>query len=712
MPAAARVPGSRPVAAPGGPSRRRGAASPRRYWVGIDIGGTFADYAVYDEQQARLLVYKAPAPASKRADYVVAGLNTVMKRHAINGSEIVFFGHGTTVATNAVLTREPVPLGLVTTRGFGDLLVIRRQTRRETFDYYADFPPPLVRRDCVAELGERMNADGEVVDPLDPPEIERALEALAAKGIQSVAVVLLHSYVNPAHEREIGRVAARRFPSMLVSLSCDLAPEFREYERTSTTVLNAFVRPPVMTYLSGIERGLRDLGIDAPVLVMQGNGGIMSSETAKRQPVALVRSGPAAGVAGAAFVAAQAGERSVITFDIGGTSTDVSVFEGDRPSMIRDWEVHTFPVKWSALDIRSIGAGGGSVAWLDSGLLKVGPRSMGAEPGPACYARGGTEATVTDAHVVLGRIGPQAVLGETLTIDSRRAWDVLKTLGGRLNRSAQAAAAGIIEIVNAAIAQEVHYICTERGDTPRAYTLVAYGGAGPLHASEVARELGINRVLIPTRPGLLCAMGVLASVPAADFTITRLLDLGAADESCAPRIRVLFEALEGRARRWIDEQRIPHRRARMRYGLDMRYRGQNYELTVDVPPRRWRVADLVEWFHRRHEKAYGYRSAEALVQCVNARLTVALRVDHPPFRAHPPAAGRLRAKERRTVYVGRAHGFVTCPVYLRDEMPSRATFQGPAVVEQMDATAVVLPGQRARLDQWGNIVLDFERTAR
>jgi N-methylhydantoinase A len=701
---------------PSPPPRRRGdrcrAASRHRYWVGIDIGGTFADYVVYDEQGERLAVYKAPAPASKRADHVLAGLGALMKRESIEGGDVVFFGHGTTVATNAVLTGEPVPLGLLTTRGFGDLLVIRRQTRRDTFDYYADFPPPLVPRDAVVELGERINADGEVVDPLDPAEVERALEGLAARGVRSVAAVLLHSYANPSHEREIGRIAGAKFPTMLTSLSCDLVPEFREYERTSTTVLNAFVRPPVTAYLSGIEAGLRDLGIGAPVLVMQSNGGIMSSETAKRQPVALVRSGPAAGVAGAAFVARQAGERRVITFDIGGTSTDVSVFDGERPATIKDWDVHTFPVKWSALDIRSIGAGGGSVAWLDSGLLKVGPQSMGAEPGPACYGRGGREATVTDAHVVLGRIGPDAVLGETLRIDSRRAWDVMRALGRRLNRSPQAAAEGVLEIVNAAIAQEVHYICTERGDAPRDYTLVAYGGAGPLHASEVARELHVRRVLVPGRPGLLCAMGVLASAPAADFAMTRLLDLRSADESCARALRTLFEALGGRARRWMDEQRIPHRGARLRYGLDMRYRGQNYELPVDLPSRRWTTAELIERFHRRHEQAYGYRSAAALVQCVNARLSVALAVDHPPLRIPVETAGRLRPRETRSAYMGRGHGTVRCPVYRRDDLPRRAAFRGPAIVEQMDATTVVLPGQRARLDRWGNLVLEFEGARR
>jgi N-methylhydantoinase A len=680
-----------------------------RYWIGIDIGGTFTDFVAYDEKRKEIFVYKTPTPGSKRAEYVLAGLKELMERHEIVGNQVVFFGHGTTVATNAVLTREPVSLGLLTTRGFADMLVIRRQTRRDTFDYYSDFPPPLVSRDRIVEISERLNASGEVIDPLDAQEVERALQGLASQGIVSVAIAFLHSYANPAHEQQAGRIAQQRFPELLVSLSSELVPEFREYERTTTTVLNSFVRPPVMAYLSKLEHGLQGLGIGAPLLVMQSNGGIMSSDTAKRQPVSLIRSGPAAGVAGAAFVAGLAGERQIITFDIGGTSTDVSVFAGESPSTVRDWDVHTFPVKWSALDIRSIGAGGGSVAWLDSGLLKVGPHSTGAEPGPACYDRGGDQATVTDAHVVLGRIGPDAVLGDSLRINSRRAWEVMRVLGDSLSRAPQDAAAGIIEIVNAAIAHEVHYICTEKGYGARDYTLVAYGGAGPLHASEVARELNIKKVLIPNKPGLLCAMGVLASVPRADFTMTRLLGLRGEDTSSIQAIQGLFEKLDARAQQWIDEQKIPFRKVQRRHALDMRYRGQNYELSVEVKAPGLQVQDLIERFHRRHEQTYGYRSPSALVQCVNARLTVTLEVDHPPLRSRQLVAGKLQAKEKRPVYMGRAYGFLSCPVYLREEIPARAVFRGPAVVEQMDATTLVLPRQRARVDDWGNIVLEWGR---
>ena len=681
----------------------------KRYWVGIDIGGTFTDFVLYDAERDEMLAYKTPTPVSTRAETVLAGLRTALERHGAEGADVVFLGHGTTVATNALLTRDAPPTAVLTTRGFGDILVIRRQTRRDTFDNYADFPPPLVPRTNVVEITERLEATGDIVTPLDAKEVIEALESLRDKGVKSVAVCFIHSYVNPVHERAVGDIARKHTPELLLSLSCDLVPEFREYERTSTTVINAFVRPVVTTYLSRFEDGLRELGVEAPLVVVQGNGGMMSTETAKRQPVAMIRSGPAAGVAGAAFVAGLAGERQIITLDIGGTSTDVSVFEGETPSVMRDWDVNTFPVKWAALDVRSIGAGGGSIAWMDSGgLLKVGPQSAGADPGPACYGRGGKKATVTDAHLVLGRIGATAVLGDSLRIDSRRGQAVMGDLGERLARSSEETAAGIIEIVNSAIAQEIHFICAEKGFNAREYTLVAYGGAGPLHAAQVAEELGIRKVLVPYWPGLLCAQGVLATVPKADFAMTHMVSLNADGGSEADEIRSLFQELDRRAQQWLREQKIPSRAVHRDWSLDMRYRGQNYELSVPLPTQEIRIDELVETFHRRHEEAYGYRSAGGVVQCVNTRLTVTLEVDHPPLRQRQPAEGDLIAKGHRDVYAGRQHGRLAFPVYERNRMPPNHSFLGPAIVEQMDTTTLILPGQRVQVDSWGNIVLEFD----
>ena len=681
-----------------------------RYWVGIDIGGTFADYVVYDAQKGDMLTFKSPAPRTTRSEAVISGLSSALQRHGIEGGEVAFLGHGTTVVTNAMLSREAPPAGALTTRGFGDLLVIRRQTRRDTFDYYSDFPPPLIARVDVVEVTERLDATGTVVDPLVEDEVVAALNSLSERGIQSIAVCLLHSYANPAHEQRVREIAAARFPGLLISLSSDLVPEFREYERMSTTALNAYVRPVVSVYLSQFAQGARNIGIEAPLAIVQSNGGIASSETARRQPVSLLRSGPAAGVSGAAYVARMAGESRFITLDIGGTSTDVSVFDGGLPAVVRDWDVNSFPVKWTALDVRSIGAGGGSLAWIDGGgLLKVGPQSAGSDPGPACYGRGGDTATVTDAHVVLGRIGPGATLGNSLRIESARARQAMKAPGARLDRPADEVAAGIIEIVNAAIAQEIHFVCAEKGINVQDFALIAYGGAGPLHASHVARELGMKKVLIPFWPGLLCALGVLAAEPKADFAITRLLTLDAAGDPGAGSIRELFAELDRRCGLWLEEQSIPSRATRRAYSLDMRYSGQNYELSVAVPDGAIDVAALIERFHLRHEQAYGYRSARGTVQSVQARLAISLEVDHPPLLSRHAAADKEpRIKERRDVHVGREHGFVSCPVYDRESIGPGITFSGPAVIEQMDTTTLVTAGQRARADSFGNLVLEWD----
>jgi N-methylhydantoinase A len=678
---------------------------PGRWWVGIDIGGTFTDFVIYESLAGRLYVHKALTPRSRRAESILDGLDVALQRYGVDAAEVAFIGHGTTVATNAVLTREVPPTGLITTDGFGDILVIRRQTRPDTFDYYADYPAPLVPRDAVFEVLERVDARGGVVVPLTDHEGRQVLERMAGAGLTSVAVSLLHSYANPAHERALARLAAE-FPQLQVCLSSELVPEFREYERTSTTVVNAFVRPVVIAYLTAFEEGLRERGINSPLIVMQGNGGVMSVDTASRQPVGLIRSGPAAGVAGAAFFASLAGADRIMTLDMGGTSTDVAVFDGDQPPTLRDWDVLTYPVRWTTLDIRSIGAGGGSIAWVDGGgLLKVGPASAGAEPGPACYGRGGRRATLTDAAVVLGRIGPGVRLGGSIGIKAGLAQSALEEVGQALGLPAQQAAAGVIEIVNAAIAQEIHFVCAERGVAARDYTLVCFGGAGGLHASEVAQELGITRILVPPSPGLLCAFGMLTSAPRADFGITRMVPLSGAEPAAS--LEELRAELEAGAARWLQEQRIPHRRITFEWSLDLRYRGQNYELPVAMDRRSTCIAGLVESFHEQHERAYGYRYEDAGVECVAMRLRCVIEVDHPPVELQARPAGVATAPSHRSVHMGRRWGNVRAAVHQRDQMAAGSSFVGPAIVEQLDATTMILPHQHASVDEHGNIHLTW-----
>jgi N-methylhydantoinase A len=678
----------------------------RRYWIGIDIGGTFTDFVIYDSVKNGVLVHKALTPSSSRAQSVLEGLDHALERYEVDPADVAFIGHGTTVATNAIITGEGPPVGLITTAGFGDILVIRRQTRPDTFDYYADFPAPLVPRDRVREVTERSDARGEVVEPIDDASAIEALKNLSDAGVRSVAVSFLHSYANPRHEQMVSAHAAL-FPHLLVSLSSDLMPEFREYERTSTTVVNAFVRPGVIAYLTAFQKGLRERGVTAPLEVMQGNGGMMSVETADRQPVALIRSGPAAGVAGAAFLAGLASEAQIITLDMGGTSTDVAVFDGGRPPIVRDWHVFSFPIRWPTVDIRSIGAGGGSVAWVDGGgLLKVGPNSAGAEPGPACYDRGGISATLTDANVQLGRIGAEARLGGSITVCQPAAQAAIAKLAEQVGSTVEETAAGIIEIVNAAIAQEIHLICAERGLAARDFALVSFGGAGGLHASEVAHELGMTKVVIPLKPGLVSALGVLSSIPRADFGISRLIPMVAGNQRSAEIIETLRTDLELRAARWLDEQKIPSReRPAQEWIAELRYRGQNYELPVFMERGPIDICGLVNRFHEKHEMAYGYRSDEAAVDCVAVRLTVSVDVDHPPMHPRPNDRSAPAAGTRRQVHMGRRWGSVESAIYQRDDFPVGFGFTGPAVVEQMDATTLVLPDQQAVVDKWGNIEL-------
>jgi N-methylhydantoinase A len=461
-----------------------------------------------------------------------------------------------------------------------------------------------------------------------------------------------------------------------------------------------------------VRRGLDDRGVSSPLVIMQGNGGLMSAQTAARQPVALIRSGPAAGVAGAAYLAGLAEEHNIITLDMGGTSTDVAVFAGERPPPVRDWDVFSFPIRWTALDIRSIGAGGGSIAWIDGGgLLKVGPQSAGAEPGPSCYERGGVIATVTDATVVLSRIGPNALLGGSIVVNAERARSAIEDLARSLGYEVEETAAGIIEIVNAAIAQEIHLICAERGFPARDYTLVAFGGAGGLHASEVAAELGIQKVLVPARPGLLCALGVLTSVPRADFGITRLMPMLPGDPQLAAEFEAVRSNVTQRATQWLEEQRIPSRSVDLEWTAELRYRGQNYELPVKMPSGPIDGDLLIAEFHAQHEHTYGYRSEAVEVQCVAVRLLLSIDVDHPALRPSVTQKVSVVSAPRRLVHMGRRWGFVDSAIYRREEMPIGSIFTGPAIVEQMDATTLILPDQRGLVDPWGNIMLTKRETA-
>ncbi len=674
------------------------------YRLGVDVGGTFTDLALLEEGTGRLTVAKVPSVPDDPAAGILEGIERILGEAGVSPGEVSYLAHGTTVATNALLQRRGARTGLITTRGFRDLLEIARQRRPALYDLHVPKPPPLAPRARRHEVTERVMADGTVRHPLDLAEVDRALEALAAEGIEALAVCFLYAFLRPEHEAAVVARARARLPGVYCSASHEVLPEFREYERLSTTVANAFLGPAMARYIEAFRRRVRALGIPGDPYMTQSNGGTIGVDEAARVPVRTVLSGPAAGVAGAAWLAGLAGLGSVVTFDMGGTSTDVALIQAGAPAVAYEREIAGIPLRVPALDIHTIGAGGGSLARRDSGgALLVGPESAGADPGPACYGRGGTEPTVTDANLLLGRLSPRGLLGGQMPLARERAAEAVGRLARALGLDLLEAARGIVRVVNAGMARAVRLVTVQRGVDPAGLPLLPFGGAGPLHAAAVARELGIPTIVVPPRPGILCALGLLAEDLRADFVRTRVgpLEAGALESLAAG-----FAALEAEAEAWLARERVPPaRRVRERW-LDLRYRGQNYELPVPVPAAVWRdgtVEPLRCAFLAAHEAAYGFAAEDEPVQVVNLRVTARGLADRPPLPRRPPGpadpAGALVG--RRPVDFPELGGWRECPVYDRARLQPGHRLRGPAVVEQFDSTTVVDPDQVAEVDEWG-----------
>ena len=680
--------------------------------IGVDVGGTFTDLALWDDERGALAVFKLPSVPHDPAQGILDGLGTLISREGLLPEELTFVAHGTTVATNALLEGKGARTGLVTTRGFRDLLEIARQRRPHLYDLQADKPPPLVPRFRRREVGERLAWDGTTVEKLSLDDVREALDALRAEDIEALAVCFLYSFVDATHERLVAAEVGTRFPGLFVSLSADVSPEFREYERLSTTVINAYLGPLVSRYLQRFGEEVGRLGIRHPPYVTQSNGGIVSVTAAAEQPVRTLLSGPSAGVMGAAWVSAAAGIASIITFDMGGTSTDVARVEDGRPVIGAQRTIAGYPVRIPSLEIETVGAGGGSIAWVDSGgALRVGPQSAGAHPGPACYGRGGTAPTVTDANVVLGRLSSTQLLDGRMAVRRELAEQAIAGLAAQLGASPVETARGIVSVVQTNMLGAIRVVSVRKGYDPRGYTLVAFGGAGPLHAAALARDLGIRQVLIPPAPGILCALGLLVAPLRLDLVRTRvaLLDVIAGAELAQG-----FEDLEQQAAAWLDHEGVPPARRRLARAFDMRYVGQNFELTV-APPAGTSPFDapaLRGAFLREHERIYGYAAPDEPVQVVALRLTAFGDRELPPMPALPVAPttdpGEARTGER-AVYFEEARGFQATPIYRRERLRAGHRLDGPAVIEQMDSTTVILGGQEACVDERANLVITTGR---
>jgi N-methylhydantoinase A len=567
----------------------------------------------------------------------------------------------------------------------------------------------LVPRHLRIEIPERLDADGKALVPLDEAAVARAAETLRAAGIEAVAVGFLHAYKNDAHERRAGEILRQCMPDAFVALSSEVLPEFREYERLSTTVINAYAGPRMARYLAGFAGRIAALGARNPPYVFHSNGGLMSIETASRFPVRTCVSGPAAGVIGAAAIGAAAGFPDLVTFDVGGTSTDVSLVEGGRPAFTAERTVAGYPVRVPMIDIETIGAGGGSIAALDdAGALKVGPRSAGADPGPAAYGRGGAEATVTDANLLLGRLNPAALLGGRLPLDMAAARRVFaERLAAPLGFSLEQAAEGVLRIATAGMARAIRSISTERGRDLRDFALFAYGGAGPLHAGDVARELGIPRVLVPAEPGTLCARGILHSDLSFDLARTRII---VAAPSAWREVAGAFAELGRAAGEILDRERVPAADRRALRGIDARYEGQNFEvhvgldgLSLDSDPATL-DAEFARRFRAAHAEIYGYDIPGRGIELVTLRLKAIGAVPKPSLTS-PVAAAEPAEIGRRPVYFDAATGWVDTPVYHRASFVPGRRIAGPAVVEEMSATTLLHPGQSAEVDAAGNLIV-------
>jgi N-methylhydantoinase A len=680
-------------------------------WViGVDIGGTFTDVVAVSPAAGRTHQLKVPSSCRDPGSAVGLAL-TALAGAGILPSDIRLLMHSTTVITNAIIERRLARTALVTTRGFKDVLEIGRHWRRQLYDPFMAPPEPLIPRELRFEVAERMDAQGEEVQALDGSEVEDLVEQLRQAGIEAIAVVFLHSYRNPQHEEQMAGLL-RAKGKWVVCCSTELSREIREFERTSTTVLNTTLVPLADHYIAQLKRSLEDAGAKCHFYVMESNGGAMPGRMARRRPVAMALSGPVAGVGACCNLGRETGRRNLIGFDMGGTSTDVSLITHLEPRYATEINVGGLPVRLPSIQIHSIGAGGGSIASVDSGGgLRVGPESAGAEPGPASYGRGGTRPTVTDCQLILARLSPDAMLAGSLALDlglARRA--VADYLAKPLGLSVEQAAAGVIEVANAAMEGAIRVALRHRGDDPRDYDLVAFGGAGPLHCAELARKLNIGTVIVPPHPGTFSALGVLLADVRLDFARSELHQSG--EDDLVGRISRIFDALAQEAQAEIDTDPALHvLPVTFERSCDVRYRGQAYDVNIGVPPGSFSARDLSEMlveFHRRHERAYGFSSPQDACEFVTYRIAARVRLQNS---VTADGSGKTDGSRLERQVFDPVAGLVSTAVLDRRCLSPGDRLTGPAIIHQFDATTYVPSFATAEVEARGNILVSVNQAS-
>jgi N-methylhydantoinase A len=698
--------------------------------VGIDVGGTFTDI-VFLTPDGKVLTRKILSTPDDYSRSIRSGLQDVFSHSELAPAEVSEVMHGTTVATNAILEGKGARTGLITTKGFRDVLEIRRMRMNRLYDIYWEKPAPLVPRRLRREVGERVDYRGEVLQALDVDDARRAIERLLAEEVTSVAVCLLHAYANPEHERQIEQSLQSIAPQVYVSLSSRVLPELKEYERTSTTVINAYIRPVVEGYLQSLEGHLQTLGIASPLLIMQSNGGLMPSATAREIPMHIIESGPAAGVTGALEVSRRLGIPNVMTLDIGGTTAKTSLIEDGQLTRSPEYEVgggmnigHRllkgggYLLRVPAVDIAEVGAGGGSIAWIDrGGSLRIGPQSAGADPGPACYDLGGEAPTLTDANVVLGYINPHTLAGGTLRLKADKAYQALESqIAAPLGMQLVDAAWAVHRLADASMVRALRAVSTERGRDARHFALFAFGGKGPVHALGIAEALDINRVVIPPAPGLFSSLALLFSDVEHHFVQSYFNPSGDIDVAQLER---LLERLQQQGRETLAAEGYTGAQTQLEPYADLRYAGQNSELTIPIEADLSTpdgLSRLQEAFAVEHNRTYGYRSDDEPVQLMSLRLVARGLADTrrvPERLALMSGATAARGEDAtaRQAYFGPQHGWRDTPLLAARQELAGHPQAGPLIIEEYDATTVVPPGWQASLDDWGNLMLEREQQA-
>lgn len=679
-----------------------------RYAIAIDIGGTFTDVTLADLNSGRLWVTKTPTTPSDPSEGFLIGIEKALNISGVRSDELSYIFHGTTTATNTILENRGAKTALLTTKGFKYVLEIGRHDIPRGGNMFSwQKPPRPVPAALIFEISERQSVYGEELEPLDETTVQAASRQLKRLGVESVAICFVHSYANPTHERRVRGIIERENPDCYISISSDILPVFREYERSMATALNAFVQPVVGRYLGRLEDRLSDQHIQTPLWIMKSNGGVISADVSSRQPIQTVLSGPAAGVIGAQAIGKIAGFTDVISVDIGGTSADVCLIRQGEAEVTNEGSVGTWPLRVPMIDINTIGAGGGSIAQVTKeGTLTVGPHSAGAVPGPACYGVG-NEPTVTDANLVLGRIPPHLLGGEIL-LDVERARSAIEQhVAHPLGLDLETAAQGILDIVNNNMFGAIRLVSVERGHDPREFALIPFGGAGPLHGGDLAKLLNMRTVIIPRNPGVLSTFGLLTTDLRNDYARTSLQQPPHYDYD---GMMLIYQSLEQQAIAWLDHEGVPPDDRYLHRLADLRYRHQGFEITVpwgDVEINSESVERLIERFHRRHEQLYTFAQEDLPVEIVTLRVSATGVLPKLTILTSDSTSGTAEraVTGSRRVYFRETGGYVDCPLYDREALPVHAAFGGPAIVEQLDSTAIVLPGQEAHVDRYGDLVI-------